>query len=89
MSVMMENLMAKYKGALDNVRFLLYVERMGGPTTLNISFHDNLEIRSVISYSILFSVTSTDSYPVAEIGCKRLWKICLSKAAHVALSSSS
>lgn len=57
MSVMMENLMAKYKGALENVRFLLYVERMGRPTTLNISFHKNLEIRPVISYSILILVT--------------------------------
>lgn len=57
MSVMMENLMAKYKGALDHVHFLLYVERMGRPTTLNISFHENLENRFVVSYSMLFLVT--------------------------------
>lgn len=49
MSVMMDGLMAKYKAALDNVRFLLHVERMGRPTTLNAAFHENLEERYITS----------------------------------------
>lgn len=54
MSVMMDDLMAKYKAALDNVRFLLHVERMESPTTLNRGFHENLEQRYVISvYALL------------------------------------
>lgn len=53
MSVMMEGLMAKYKNALDNVRFLLHVERMGRPTTLNPSFHENLEDRYITPLSVL------------------------------------
>lgn len=49
MSVMMEELMAKYKGALDHVRFLLHVERMGRPLTLNAKFLENLEERYLTS----------------------------------------
>ena len=48
MSVMMEELMAKYKSAIDNVRFLLHVERLGRPTTLNPAFHEKLEERYIM-----------------------------------------
>ena len=47
MSVLMEGLMAKYQKAFDHTMFLLYVERMGTPATLNHYFNDNLEKRSV------------------------------------------
>lgn len=45
MSALMEQLSSKYKVAVDHVRFLLHVERMGTPTTLNHYFNDNLEKR--------------------------------------------
>ena len=62
MSVMMEGLMVKYKGALDNVRFLLHVERVGKPTTLNPGFHKNLEDRYMISHSIFTLLAQADEY---------------------------
>ncbi|KAF1809570.1 hypothetical protein P152DRAFT_152974 [Eremomyces bilateralis CBS 781.70] len=43
MSVLMDELLAKYKAALDYVHFLLRVERAGTPATLNHYFADNLE----------------------------------------------
>ncbi|KAK4981722.1 hypothetical protein LTR66_009763 [Elasticomyces elasticus] len=57
MSVLVEELSTKYHGARDHVRFLLWVERNGTPTTLNHYFSDNLEERSVV-----FSVMFTDAY---------------------------
>jgi hypothetical protein len=43
MSVLMDELLVKYKAALDFVQFLLHVERKGTPATLNHYFADNLE----------------------------------------------
>lgn len=43
--VLMERLMAKYRTAFDHVRFLLHVERMGTPATMNLYFSGNLEKR--------------------------------------------
>lgn len=48
LAILMDSLMIKYQGALDNVHFLLHVERMGRPTTLNRCFHENLEERFLI-----------------------------------------
>jgi len=42
-SALMDGLLAKYKGALDHVHFLLHVERTGTPATLNHYFNDNLQ----------------------------------------------
>lgn len=72
MSVMMEELMAKYKGALDNVRFLLHVERMGRPTTLNPGFHRNLEERYIASQSTLSLLDQANGYSAAKIERKIL-----------------
>jgi hypothetical protein len=47
MSILMDELSSKYKGALEHVRFLLHVERMGTPATLNHCFNDNLQKRLV------------------------------------------
>lgn len=55
MSVLMEDLMAKYKTAFDHVLFLLRVERLGTPATLNHYFNDNLEKRFVICFHTLCS----------------------------------
>lgn len=44
-SVMLEPLRLMYKRAIDHTDFLLEVERMGTPTTLNHYFNDNLEKR--------------------------------------------
>jgi len=46
-SILMDDLLAKYKAAFDSGRFLLRVERMGTPITLNHYFNDNLEKRFV------------------------------------------
>lgn len=62
MSVMTERLIEKYKDALDHVRFLLHVERMGRPTTLNRCFHENLEER----YFILFHAPIISSLIIAQ-----------------------
>jgi hypothetical protein len=43
MSVLMDELLAKYRAALDFVHFLLHVERTGTPATVNHYFADNLE----------------------------------------------
>ena len=45
MSVLMESLQAKYQNAIDQVHFLLRVERKGTPATLNQHFNNNLEKR--------------------------------------------
>jgi hypothetical protein len=45
LSVLMDDLFPRYQRALDNVRFLLHVERRGTPTTLNHYFNDNLQKR--------------------------------------------
>lgn len=45
MSVLMDELSAKYQDALEHVHFLLHIERMGTPATLNHYFNDNLEKR--------------------------------------------
>ena len=42
-SLLMEELLARYKIAVDKVRFLLKVERAGTPSTLNHYFNENLE----------------------------------------------
>ena len=42
-SLLMEDLIQKYKTALANVQFLLRVERTGTPTTMNHYFNENLE----------------------------------------------
>ncbi len=47
MSILMNHLMAKYQAAFDSGRFLLRVERLGTPVTLNHYFNDNLEKRFV------------------------------------------
>lgn len=44
-SVMLEPLRLMYKRAIDHTDFLLEVERMGTPITLNHYFNDNLEKR--------------------------------------------
>ena len=43
MSVLMEDLTSKYKDALKSARFLLWVERMGTPSTMNHYFSENLK----------------------------------------------
>ena len=47
MSILMNDLMAKYKTAFDSAWLLLRLERMGTPITLNHYFNDNLEKRYV------------------------------------------
>jgi hypothetical protein len=47
MSILMNHLVAKYQAAFDSGRFLLRVERLGTPVTLNHYFNDNLEKRFV------------------------------------------
>lgn len=47
MSVLMDELFLRYKEAIKHVHFLLFVERVGTPATLNHYFNDNLEKRSV------------------------------------------
>ena len=42
MSVLMEDLTTKYKDAIESARFLLWVERMGTPSTMNHYFSENL-----------------------------------------------
>lgn len=51
MSKLMPNLRPRYAAGLQSARFLLHVERMGTPLTLNHYFNDNLEKRSVRSSS--------------------------------------
>jgi hypothetical protein len=48
-SVLMDGLFAKYRKALDHVRFLLHVERYGTPATLNHYFTDNLQKRYALT----------------------------------------
>ncbi|KIX04833.1 uncharacterized protein Z518_05704 [Rhinocladiella mackenziei CBS 650.93] len=43
LSVLMDGLLERYSKAIDHVRFLLDVERVGTPMTLNHYFTDNLE----------------------------------------------
>ncbi|KAF2670865.1 dynamin GTPase [Microthyrium microscopicum] len=43
LSVLMDGLFPRYQKALENVRFLLHVERRGTPATLNHYFNDNLQ----------------------------------------------
>lgn len=88
MSVMMEGLMAKYKGAIDNVRFLLHVERMGKPTTLNPGFHENLEERYITSCSMLPLFIKADAYPVVKIEQTKLLRASLLTANGVPSSGS-
>lgn len=42
-SVLMEELVTRYKKAIDQVKFILKVERAGTPMTLNHYFNENLE----------------------------------------------
>lgn len=77
MSVMMEELMAKYESAIKNVRFLLHVERMGRPTTLNSGFHENLEERYITSCSMLQLSVRADKYPAAKTEHKMLLRASL------------
>lgn len=48
LSILMDDLVGKYKKALDQVSFLLFVERGGTPMTENHYFSDNLEKRCVM-----------------------------------------
>jgi hypothetical protein len=43
LSILMDELVERYKEALEKVSFLLYVERVGTPITQNHYFNDNLE----------------------------------------------
>jgi hypothetical protein len=43
LSALMDGLMRRYLKALDQVRFLLVVERMGTPMTLDDDLNDNIE----------------------------------------------
>ena len=43
LSILSDGLSERYQKAIDQVRFLLKVERMGTPMTLNHYFNDNLE----------------------------------------------
>lgn len=43
LSALMDGLIQRYITALDQVRFLLHVERTGTPMTLNHYFNDNLQ----------------------------------------------
>lgn len=52
MSLLMDDLVEKYKHAMSTVEFLLRIEREGTPVTLNHYFNDNLEKWSV-GYSFL------------------------------------
>jgi len=56
-SVMLEPLRLMYKRAIDHADFLLEVERMGTPITLNHYFNDNLEKRLVNRFSYPKSLT--------------------------------
>ena len=47
MSLLMDDLVEKYKHAMSTVEFLLRIEREGTPVTLNHYFNDNLEKWSV------------------------------------------
>jgi hypothetical protein len=47
MSLLMDDLVEKYKQAISTVEFLLRIEREGTPLTLNHYFNDNLEKWSV------------------------------------------
>ena len=49
MSLLMDELLTKYKRAFQQVNFLLETERKGTPITMNHYFNDNLEKWSVIS----------------------------------------
>ncbi|MCJ1386401.1 hypothetical protein MMC17_009527 [Xylographa soralifera] len=42
-SVLMDELVERYKKAFDQIKFILHVERTGTPMTLNHYFNDNLE----------------------------------------------
>ena len=53
MSLLMDELMAKYKSAFDHVHFLLGVERTGTPTTYNHYFNDSLEKWFVLCFPIV------------------------------------
>jgi hypothetical protein len=43
MSLLMDDLVEKYKHAMSTVEFLLRIEREGTPITLNHYFNDNLQ----------------------------------------------
>ena len=43
MSVLMEDLVERYKKSIDHANFILHVERLGTPLTANHYFADNLE----------------------------------------------
>jgi hypothetical protein len=49
-SVLMDELFAKYRKALNHVIFLLKVERCGTPATLDPNFNENLQARYVVNH---------------------------------------
>jgi len=73
MSILMEDLMAKYKTAFDSARLLLRLERMGTPITLNHYFNDNLEKRYVALQSFPL-VAKPNISSVGSVVCVQLWK---------------
>jgi hypothetical protein len=42
-AILMDKVSQRYKKAIEHTKFLLYVERMGTPATLNHYFNENLE----------------------------------------------
>ena len=73
MSILMDDLMAKYKTAFDSARLLLRLERMGTPITLNHYFNDNLEKRYVALRSFPL-VAKPNTSSVGTVVCVQLWR---------------
>ena len=73
MSILMDDLMAKYKTAFDSARLLLRLERMGTPITLNHYFNDNLEKRYVALRSFPL-VAKPNICSVGSVVCGQLWR---------------
>jgi hypothetical protein len=70
LSILMDGLLERYTIALDQVRFLLHVERTGKPMTLNHYFNDNLQ--KWYSCIVLISQTVlTLQSPKASTGRRR------------------
>ena len=73
MSILMDDLMAKYKTAFDSAQLLLRLERMGTPITLNHYFNDNLEKRYVALRSFPL-VAKPNICSVGSVVCGQLWR---------------
>jgi hypothetical protein len=74
-SVLMDELFAKYREALNHVRFLLHVERYGTPATLNHYFNDNLQKRyayiSILRYKLLTDTNTLVAKRAFDAALKR------------------